>query len=368
MKHNFACIQWRCFVTFIIAFCLGLAIGRIGKDLRNVSVDGATTTSSVRPTLTTPRNNILSVNNENSDIVAQARSAESIWKSGKGYLWLQHARKAGGTSLCMILRDNAKGLVKVTPSDFANQIQWQTCQLVKFCSDCNLKKRFKDKASSLSPVLRTVMKKSGRNIIEVEGNGVPVDLLEGDQWSDFVFITSIRNPIERIKSSLRHDAKFESCREETMTPEQTASCLSRYLGKETILETCQEWIYVCFSNYFVRMFSGMELEYTNDKDMIHRAKRNFHRFSCVIMQEEWSRTEHCLGDRLGLYRRSSGAFNVDGLRSHPSRVDENHIESNSLKLLSDHDYETLVSLNQADLEFYEWAKEQILLSSIENEM
>ena len=46
------------------------------------------------------------------------------------------------------------------------------------------------------------MDSHGRNVIEIEGSGVPVDMLESS-WDDFVFISTIRHPLDRVVSSLK---------------------------------------------------------------------------------------------------------------------------------------------------------------------
>jgi len=333
----------RVFLIVLVAFGLGLTITP-PQSVRSLTIQKAVQE--------TPLQDHAEV--EYADIVNQTRTAEKVWKQGSGYLWLQHARKAGGTTLCMTLRDNTKGLIRASAEDFTTLQERETCQITSLCSDCDLKKRFPYQ-ESLEPIVRTAMQKAGRNMFEAEGFGVPTDILS-HRWSDYVFISSIRHPMARIESSLRNDLQYHYCR---MVP-NTSSCLSKYVGSDSaILKECDKSIYNCMSNYLVRMFSGMERNYTNDFDMLERAKRNWHRFSCVVLQEEWSRTEHCLGERLGLYRHSKVMFNVNGnltagvLSSHVAHVE----------LLQKEDYARLVSLNRADFEFYEWAREQILQSS-----
>lgn len=299
---------------------------------------------------------------KDSHILNITKGAEQAWKQRRGYLWLQHARKAGGTSLCMTLRDNTKGLITAASSDHEPPLKRESCQIFKLCGiDCNLKQTLiNNNTESLAPILRKAMQTTSRNFIEVEGCGVPDDILS-DQWSDFVFISSIRHPMARIESSLRNDFRYKTCTNGTQ--KDPASCLVRFIGtNNAILNQCSKGIYYCMSNYFVRMFSGMEQNYTTDEDMLMRAKNNWNRFSCVVLQEEWSQTVHCIGNRLGLYRYQAVAFNVNG---DPRPVTNASMASNtgrSEDLVREDDYKRLLSLNEVDMQFYEWAKDQIVQS------
>ena len=54
----------------------------------------------------------------------------------------------------------------------------------------------------------------------------------------------------------------------------------------SVLSTqCNQGMYFCSSNYFVRTFSGLDNRYTTDEDMLEKAKLNFLRLSCVVVVE-----------------------------------------------------------------------------------
>ena len=67
----------------------------------------------------------------------QAAVAEFFWKHQHGKLWIQHARKAGGTTLCMLLRLNTFGLIHTRQGQF-HMPPRETCQIKQFCIDCDL--------------------------------------------------------------------------------------------------------------------------------------------------------------------------------------------------------------------------------------
>lgn len=99
----------------------------------------------------------------------QKAVAEHFWLSQSGYLYMQHSRKAGGTTLCMQLRLNTHGLVKLTDKDWETGMR-KTCQICTLCCDCNYFKRsFFKGFESFPRLLECTMKSFGRNFIEMEG-------------------------------------------------------------------------------------------------------------------------------------------------------------------------------------------------------
>lgn len=107
----------------------------------------------------------------------QRQIAERFWLQQQGVIYMQHSRKAGGTTLCMLLRMNRRGLV----FDDRHPLERKTCQLVDFCVDsCDLPARIKswgpnfgvdmfDDFASYPQLLHCVMSVYGRNFIEIEG-------------------------------------------------------------------------------------------------------------------------------------------------------------------------------------------------------
>lgn len=272
--------------------------------------------------------------------------AQEAWLNGSGYLWLQHSRKAGGTSLCMMLRDNEMGLVRMNQTII--NLKRKTCQIEDFCFNCNVKDKYN--TSDLERATIAAIQRNERNMIEMEGAGVPVDMLSPGKWGSFVFVSSIRHPIPRALSSLLHDGKTK-CN----AASNRSECMSHHLQMNETMMRCSRWIYNCHSNYYVRMFSGLDTQYTTDEDMLARAKQNFHRFSCVLLQERWDDTSVCLR-RLGMFRLSKMQYNVNGGLD----VDGNVKSDVDLSFLSKEDQERLWEMNRVDVEFYEWASDQVL--------
>ena len=56
--------------------------------------------------------------------------------------------------------------------------------------------------ATLPGMVGSAVDSHGRNVIEIEGSGVPVDMLESS-WDDFVFISTIGHPLDRVVSSLK---------------------------------------------------------------------------------------------------------------------------------------------------------------------
>ena len=137
-----------------------------------------------------------------------------------------------------------------------------------------------------------------RNFIEIEGSGVPVDMLESS-WDDFVFVSTIRHPVDRVVSALLND----QCKGDRQCFAQKKRSFASDVGK------CRKGVYHCNSNYFVRTFSGLDNRYTTDEDMLEKAKMNFLRFSCVVVVEYWDETVRCL-ERIGLHLKDSKVFNI----------------------------------------------------------
>ena len=331
-------------------------------------------------------------------IVESKLRAEALWKQGRGYLWMQHSRKAGGTTLCMDLRMNRFGLMQMSHADQQVPTR-ETCQVLGLCgSDCNYKKQSWYKPGTFANRTLNVMASNQRNFIEIEGAGVPINMLESvirrnnnsdnmisshqppswtfpasssssrpsSLWDKFVFVSTLRDPIDRIVSSIRN---YVCRKDETCFRKHKANFVKLDVGA-----TCPNGIYRCHSNYYVRMFSGYDIRYTTDEDMLETAKRNFLRFSCVPLVEYWDETVFCLAN-LGLHRNIGHhvAFNVANQITKVTELKPNNTTKTSTntkktshqnrtkhQFLSDNEYELIASRNQVDIQFYEWAKDLIL--------
>lgn len=378
---------------------------------------------------TTTTNDINNINNNNTDLTRLTTcqikymtwKAEQIWLRNEGYLWLQHSRKAAGTTLCMTIRQNQFGLIRAGEQNNIGNHQnrkkkknrhqqsqqqvvlpRQTCQIKDICIDCNYKTKYESfyKKHKLSHYFRSAMQHHKQNFIELEGSGIPEDILVENEvslprtWYDYVFISSIRHPIDRIVSSLYNDPK--QCGNKR-SKRSKKSCINTIIqNKDLLLEKCSNSIYYCYSNYYTRMFSGHDTEFydqteeTNSDDAqsssLDIAKLNFYRFSCIILVEYWDETITCLQEKLGLHLLTSQHYNVKGQisvgREQQSKQSQysqfitpvisslkggegkndggGHGATNHLHLLSNSSRQILEDMNQIDLEFYEWAKQEIL--------
>jgi len=325
--------------------------------------------------------------------------AEEFWLQQQGVIYIQHSRKAGGTTLCMTLRSNMQGLIHDETKQPDTNPKWETCQIRSFCSDCNLQQverthnnialQLFDSFETYPRLLSCVLTLAERNFFEMEGTVSPPDILTNPEWSHYVFVSTIRDPISRIKSSLRNDPKFnmkgekrsKDFVENCTIPHQPSkadtinSCAQRHIFTDKIiLNNCDgSSIYHCYSNYYVRMYAGTVT--TENPKVTHstleQAKRNFERYSCVVLNEAWDLTAECLPKRLGLQLRQRSLFNVNGRKD--IRLDRNTktetvttivvpnvLNSTYLKTFSEIEFERLIRLNKLDIEFFEWAKQRIL--------
>eukprot|EP00550_Attheya_septentrionalis_P007161 CAMPEP_0198285632 /NCGR_PEP_ID=MMETSP1449-20131203/4874_1 /TAXON_ID=420275 /ORGANISM="Attheya septentrionalis, Strain CCMP2084" /LENGTH=364 /DNA_ID=CAMNT_0043983113 /DNA_START=156 /DNA_END=1247 /DNA_ORIENTATION=- len=273
------------------------------------------------------------------NIVHAKVRANMLWNNQQGYLWMQHSRKAGGTTLCMNLRLNIYGLVQLHAKDHVTASR-ETCQILAFCSDCDVKKKPGYSVAALPGMVRAAMDSHGRNFIEIEGSGIPDDMLESS-WDDFVFVSTIRHPVDRIVSALLND----QCEGNRQCFEQKKRSFASDVSK------CQLSVYNCNSNYFVRTFSGLDNRYTTDEDMLEKAKMNFLRFSCVVVVEYWNETVRCL-ETIGLHLKDIKLFNVAGdLQSINHTLSR---ETDYGKELSQEELALMKAFNEVDIQFYDW--------------
>ena len=311
------------------------------------------------------------------DAIEQRRIAEAFFLRQEGKVWMQHARKAGGTSLCMLLRLNSHGLIRSQPKHW-NMPHRETCQITNFCIDCDLTNpvhhlrnhyRFRgwETIPRLVDCIATI---NHRNFFEVEGTVSPPTILTDPEWANFVFISTLRHPIARIISSLHNDNPYINQEKGCYKPEshkELNNCSKAVLSTNANIENrCHQGIYYCYSNYYVRMFAGHPNgnEYPVTRETLETAQRNFRRYSCVVLQEHWTATSQCLSHKLGLHLTSTDGYNVQGAMK--QKMHEQAVANRSGSLdtfsesLTNSEYGRLLELNALDLEFYNWAKEQIL--------
>ena len=68
-------------------------------------------------------------------------------------------------------------------------------------------------------------------------------------------------------------------------------------------EQCRKSVYKCRSNYYLRIFLGIESGFgIHDINETHleMAKNVSKRISCIVIVEKWNQTMSCLGNKLGV--------------------------------------------------------------------
>ena len=338
---------------------------------------------------------IININNNvtTTTTAMQRYIAEEFWLQQRGMIYMQHSRKAGGTTLCMTLRLNRHGLIHQSNAEWTFG-QRQTCQLCSFCCDCNLQapkpvlvaktNKIRDLGIQLFQSFKTfprllscVLELHQRNFWESENTVSPPDILSNKEWGHYVFVSTMRHPISRILSSLENDPPYnnKNCQSKNQTTLQKnqktaiSTCGHNAISTDqNILYRCRAGIYFCYSNYYVRMFAGTYKEAVTPA-ILERAKRNFERYSCVVLQEHWKETVGCLRHRLGLNLQQDGAtFNSGGRiqRLVDSGSSSTTVPTSTLNITLSFlgkidviELERLTRLNSYDIEFFEWAKERI---------
>lgn len=124
--------------------------------------------------------------------------AEDRWRRGQGLLWFQHYRRAGGTSLCHLLRDavpDARFLVA----------RGQACQP----EDWTLRDAMAICEHNVT-LIGLDLQMQGANAFAQEYGPIPGPYLLGHRVQrhmlrDWVFVASIRDPWKRFWSQLRYE-------------------------------------------------------------------------------------------------------------------------------------------------------------------
>jgi len=311
----------------------------------------------------------------------QRQVAEAFFKRQEGKIWIQHSRKAGGTTLCMLLRLNEHGLIRARPHHWTMPKR-ETCQIPTFCVDCDLTcpvahlhGHYKFQGWETIPRLVDCLATTHhQNFFEVEGTVSPPTILSDPEWANFVFVSTMRHPIARIISSLHNDPPYQKPQlgcYKSDNPKKLNQCARAVLFmNDQIMNRCGHGIYFCYSNYYVRMFAGHPngVEYPVTRKTLERAKEHFRRYSCVVLLEHWTETSHCLATKLGLHLTSQEGYNVQGSIKekvqHKGALLSNQTKKASLdtfsESLTNDEYGRLLELNTLDLEFYNWAKDLIL--------
>eukprot|EP00933_Yihiella_yeosuensis_P025401 TRINITY_DN19736_c0_g1_i1.p1 TRINITY_DN19736_c0_g1~~TRINITY_DN19736_c0_g1_i1.p1 ORF type:complete len:484 (-),score=45.24 TRINITY_DN19736_c0_g1_i1:26-1477(-) len=130
--------------------------------------------------------------------------AEELWRRGKGRLWLQHVRKAGGSSLCRLLSNSVPG------SSFQNKLlpdcklkDWPTHDAVSVCDHNFTRVKMDLEVFQSNSFSQEYGPFPGPALLGYRGVH-QISALRG--W---VFIVSVRDPWERFWSQLKYE--METC-------------------------------------------------------------------------------------------------------------------------------------------------------------
>ena len=119
--------------------------------------------------------------------------ATDLWHHGKGLLWFQHLRRAGGTSLCSLLHR------AVIHAEFVEE-RSEACQPEEW--------KLRDANAVMGhnlTLLGTELRLLGGNAFAQEYGAIPARALLGHRMQRWVFVTHIRDPWSRFWSQLRHE-------------------------------------------------------------------------------------------------------------------------------------------------------------------
>ena len=176
-----------------------------------------------------------------------------------------------------------------------------------------------------------------RNIVEESKRPLPVSSILGNRedWNRWVFVTSLRSPLDRAVSLLHSESRY--CRD------RVGNCSYETLFRDdSVRKNCANDSY-CYSNHMTRVFSGRHGSDELTRTDLERAKLMLHRVSCIlVLGESLNRTASCLKHTLGL-----SDLDLD----HFATLDD----ENLLSALPARNLKRLMELNQYDLELWEYA-------------
>ncbi len=303
----------------------------------------------------------------------EAKLAADSFRSGKGHVWLQRVRNAGGSMLCHNLRLNSDLLLNTSSivrfGDVTTSTSSSSLQLVDFSksyedychsstsssssskyhhltqdeeeNDQNDDDCCQIESHDMNDVKGFIKNLGERNIVEESIRPLPVSSLlrHREEWSRWVFVTSLRGPLDRAMSLFHSEPRY--CRDEFQVGKPCS--YSDLFRDDVVRKNCAEASY-CYSNHFTRVFSGRHGTDELSREDLEIAKIMLHRFSCILILESLNRTSSCLDHTLGL-----------------SSLELNHREytdnmfNNVKETLSPPNLKRLMELNEFDLELWEYA-------------
>ena len=134
-----------------------------------------------------------------------------------------------------------------------------------------------------------------RNIVEESKRPLPVSSILGNRedWNRWVFVTSLRSPLDRAVSLLHSESRY--CRD------RVGNCSYETLFRDdSVRKNCANDSF-CYSNHMTRVFSGRHGTDELTRTDLERAKLMLHRVSCIlVLDESLNQTASCLKHTLGL--------------------------------------------------------------------
>lgn len=226
------------------------------------------------------------------------------------YIWFQHIRKSGGSSLCKLLKENGVGRIR------------SNCQVFEYLDPRQLN-------ASWNELKQRADSKSTKTVgIEWESFRLPFYLNHLSEFDDVLFLTVIRDPISRAWSDLNYNGTWH--------------CNTGDLWE------CAHSDYFWFSDFCVRMFSGlMPNGYRGENHFALKRVEGIHleialsvlrRFDVVIILKEWNQ-----------HRAQLERYGITNTRLTLKNENKHRELSDALRAF-------LTEINRFDLLFYEEAK------------
>eukprot|EP00750_Incisomonas_marina_P011567 INCI16391.2.p1 GENE.INCI16391.2~~INCI16391.2.p1 ORF type:complete len:762 (-),score=116.40 INCI16391.2:1504-3789(-) len=237
----------------------------------------------------------------------QRRMAEQEWRDGRGFIWLQHIRKSGGSFMCELFKLAAQNAPNAQQRDLFSAGDF-ACMLPTYA--------FLDLNQHSPPDrLRALMKANHVRVVAQEYGPLPAQGLDSphlvlesperlyhqsneanqnDTFDDWVFVTTLRDPQKRMESHLRYafprcitqgdESMLRRCILDNHDLESLVAKVDPKSGKP--MAPYMEFPFQLkgfryFDNYLTRILSGnIERDHVSRADFLLAISR-LHRFSSI---------------------------------------------------------------------------------------
>lgn len=253
-----------------------------------------------------------------------------------------------------------EGVVRTSIERADVSLSKQTCDR-PFRSSCDVHPHDTDLMSIVvdrdTSELERQMQDSNRNVVEQQFGPIPASLIlsatqqtgHDDRWRRWVFVTSMRDPLDRALSLLHNEPTL--CNENI---EKGARCPYATMFRPDVAKAhcAKRGSANCYSNHFTRTLSGRYGDEDISESDLMTAKLMLHRTSCVLIVEEKKRSAGCLDNVLGLRHFDlSSADNAAWIEERSLRGDIDDARST----LSPAELSLLMDLNALDMELWDFA-------------